>query len=170
MATKYKYYLAYGSNLHVAQMQRRCPGAQAVGTAWLDGWRLAFRGSKTGAYLTIVRDNRARTPVGIWKITAGHEQSLDMYEGFPTFYYKETMRVHLTPLTAHGRARDVDAMVYIMDPSRPEGVPSQMYVDVCSVGYDCFGFDKAPLLRAVSDSLAHVRRAPVKQSGKKVSA
>ena len=167
---KYKYYLAYGSNLHVAQMQRRCPGAQAVGTAWLDGWRLAFRGSKSGAYLTIVPDRRARTPVGIWKINAGHEAALDRYEGFPVFYYKQDLPVHLTPLTAKGRARDITAMVYIMDPTRPEGVPSQQYVDTCSVGYDCFGFDKAPLLRAVSESLAHVKRVPIKQSGKKVTA
>ena len=167
---KTKYYLAYGSNLHVAQMQRRCPGAIAVGTAWLDGWRLAFRGSKTGAYLTIIPDSRARTPVGVWKINATHEQALDRYEGFPTFYRKETMQVHLTPLTARGRARDVEAMVYIMATDRPRGVPSQYYVDVCSVGYDCFGFDKALLLRAVSDALNAVPRKPINRStGKKAA-
>ena len=167
MATKMKYYLAYGSNLHVAQMQRRCPGAQAVGTAWLDGWRLAFRGSKTGAYLTIIPDSRSRVPVGVWKITAEHERSLDLYEGCPTFYQKETRRVHLTPLTPRGRARDIDAMVYIMDPARPTGVPSQYYVDVCSVGYDCFGFDKGILLRAVSDALGAARKQIKQNKGVK---
>ena len=155
------YYLAYGSNLHVAQMQRRCPGAIAVGTAWLDGWRLAFHGSKTGAYLTIIPDSRARTPVGVWKITKAHEAALDRYEGFPVFYYKENMRVHLTPLLTNGRERDVDAMVYIMDPARPAGVPSQAYVDTCMVGYSCFGFDRGPLLRAVSDALGKIGRAHV---------
>lgn len=170
MAAKYTYYLAYGSNLHVAQMQRRCPGAVAVGTAWLDGWRLAFHGSKTGAYLTIVPDSRARTPVGVWKITAAHEAALDRYEGFPIFYYKEKMRVHLTPLLTGKRERDVDAMVYIMDPARPVGIPSQAYVDTCMVGYSCFGFDRGPLLRAVSDSLSVLPSKPIKRTGKKVTA
>lgn len=157
MATKY--YLAYGSNLHVAQMQRRCPGAVAVGTAWLEGWRLAFRGSKTGAYLTIIPDSKARTPVGVWKISKTHEDALDFYEGFPTFYHKREMQVHIEPLSPRGRARDITAMVYIMREDAQPGTPSQWYVDVCSVGYDCFGLDKDTLLRAVSDSLPRIRRA-----------
>lgn len=148
-----RYYLAYGSNLHVAQMQRRCPGAKAVGTAWLEGWRLAFRGSKTGAYLTIVPDSRARTPVGIWEITAAHEQALDAYEGFPVFYYKRTFDLDMEPLRANDKPRKITGMVYIMTPGRPEGIPTQRYVDVCSVGYACFGFCKETLLRAVSDAL-----------------
>lgn len=162
------YYLAYGSNLHVAQMQRRCPGAQAVGTAWLDGWRLAFRGSKTGAYLTIIPDSKARTPVGVWKITGEHEQSLDVYEGFPAFYFKREFELNMEPLTAHGKRARIIGMAYIMDPKRPAGVPTQRYVDVCSVGYDCFGFAKEPLLRAVSDALALVK--PIKRTRKKDSA
>ena len=34
------YYLAYGSNLNVEQMKKRCPDAVVVGTAVLDGYRL----------------------------------------------------------------------------------------------------------------------------------
>lgn len=148
------YYLAYGSNLHVAQMQRRCPGALPVGTAVLAGWRLAFRGSKTGAYLTIVPDGRARVPVGVWRITPEHEHALDFYEGFPSFYQKQEVRVLMTPLESHGgEPRWITGMVYVMDPTRPAGVPTQRYVDTCAVGYSCFGFNRAPLLRAVSASL-----------------
>ena len=48
-----KYYLAYGSNLNIPQMQYRCPEARIVGTAVIEGYRLLFNGSKTGSYLTI---------------------------------------------------------------------------------------------------------------------
>ena len=49
---KKRYYLAYGSNLNMEQMHYRCPGAVPLGTAELEGYRLLFKGSKTGAYLT----------------------------------------------------------------------------------------------------------------------
>lgn len=35
-----KYYLAYGSNLSMAQMAQRCPDAVYVGTAELKDYRL----------------------------------------------------------------------------------------------------------------------------------
>ena len=41
-----KYYLAYGSNLSVAQMAQRCPDAVYVGTAVLTDYRLLFKGSQ----------------------------------------------------------------------------------------------------------------------------
>ncbi len=34
---KKSYYIAYGSNLNMQQMQMRCPYAAALGTAVLDG-------------------------------------------------------------------------------------------------------------------------------------
>ena len=48
-----RFYLAYGSNLNKNQMRYRCPDAKVVGVASLIGWRLLFKGSLTGAYLTI---------------------------------------------------------------------------------------------------------------------
>ena len=44
---KKRYYIAYGSNLNIQQMQMRCPYAAVLGTAELDGWELLFKGSKT---------------------------------------------------------------------------------------------------------------------------
>ena len=51
--SKKRYYLAYGSNLNKAQMQKRCPGAKPIGKGLLEGYELFFKGSKTGYYLTI---------------------------------------------------------------------------------------------------------------------
>ena len=55
-----KYYLAYGSNLNIRQMQMRCPGAKPVGTMVLEDYELLFKGSKTGSYLTIEKKREAR--------------------------------------------------------------------------------------------------------------
>ena len=41
-----KYYLAYGSNLNIRQMQMRCPGAKPVGTMVLEDYELLFKGDR----------------------------------------------------------------------------------------------------------------------------
>ena len=165
-----KYYLAYGSNLHVAQMKRRCPGAIAVGRAWLEGWKLAFRGSKTGAYLTIIPDPGSVVPLGVWKITDADERALDFYEGYPNFYYKDEFELTLEPFKPGAKRRKITAMAYIMAEDRPTGVPSQLYVNTCSVGCTCFGFNTATLMRAVQESLAENPPKPIKRRKKKATA
>ncbi len=90
-----RYYIAYGSNLNIPQMRTRCPGARIIGTSVLEGWRLLFRGSRTGSYLTIERQEGARVPVAAWEVSAENEAALDRYEGFPTFYYKKEMELTL---------------------------------------------------------------------------
>ena len=41
-------YFAYGSNMDVEQMARRCPGAEPMGTARLPWFGLRFSGSSAG--------------------------------------------------------------------------------------------------------------------------
>ena len=48
-------YAAYGSNMDAAQMKFRCPHSPAVGTGWIEGWRLTFGGEDRSA-------GRARSP------------------------------------------------------------------------------------------------------------
>lgn len=50
-----RFYIAYGSNLNVRQMRMRCPDAVIIGTAFIPDYRLLFKGSKSGNYLTIDR-------------------------------------------------------------------------------------------------------------------
>lgn len=143
-----KYYIAYGSNLNKVQMAYRCPRAKALGSGKLRGWSLAFRGSKTGSYLTIDRKKGACVPVGVWEITDEDERALDRYEGCPTFYYKTTLPV--TYSDAQGQRRDVEAIVYIMHENRPHGVPSGSYIRTCAQGYLDFGLDITYLRNAVA--------------------
>lgn len=141
-----KYYIAYGSNLNKEQMERRCPGAIPRYKAYLRGWRLMYKGSKTGSYLTIERSEGDCVPVVIWEITDTHEKSLDRYEGFPVFYYKKSFKMPI----ADG---EIEPFAYIMDEERSYGVPSQTYVDVCKEGYSDFGFDTQYLDAAFLDTI-----------------
>ena len=74
-----RYYIAYGSNLNVNQMRWRCPGARIIGTSELQDFRLMFKGSKTGSYLTVEPEKGSKVPVAVWVVTAEDELALDRY-------------------------------------------------------------------------------------------
>ena len=146
-----KYYLAYGSNLNIPQMQFRCPQARIIGRATIEGYRLLFKGSKTGSYLTIEKAEGYEVPVGVWEVTDQDEKNLDRYEGFPTFYYKKEMHLKVKGIRT-GKIYDRDCFVYIMHEDHPIGIPSNFYIRVCAEGYRAFGFDTAKLLEALNYS------------------
>lgn len=74
-----RYYWAYGSNLSIAQMRRRCPRAVKVRRMFARSVRLAFRG---GADVdVIVNRPDLICPGGLWRITAECEKELDRCEG-----------------------------------------------------------------------------------------
>ena len=143
-----RYYIAYGSNLNVPQMRSRCPHATILGTANLKGWELLFKGSGTGAYLTIEPCEGGTVPVAVWELTEPDEAALDRYEGYPNFYYKADFTLDVTPLGG-GESRRMECFAYIMNDGRPIGIPSDYYLQTCIEGYKHFGFDKRKLLRAV---------------------
>ena len=153
---KKRYYLAYGSNLNMEQMHYRCPGAVPLGAAELEGYRLLFKRSKTGAYLTVERSDGHRVPVGVWSVTAEDEERLNHYEGFPTFYYKENLDISYRGLLSK-KSRRVNAFVYIMHEDRPFGIPSRLYMNTCLQGYTDFGFDEEVLAAALKDTMEAVK-------------
>lgn len=146
-----RYYIAYGSNLNVEQMHYRCPDARIIGTATLDGWTLLFKGSKTGSYLTIEQKEGESVPVAVWEVSPTDEANLDRYEGFPHFYYKKEMDIHIKGIKT-GIIRKRRAFVYIMHEERPFGQPTRAYLNACAKGYYFFGFDTSRLIQAVHDS------------------
>lgn len=150
-----KYYLAYGSNLNIGQMQYRCPNAKPIGRAAIDGYELLFKGSKTGAYATIEKCKGATVPVGVWEVDATDEKALDRYEGYPAFYYKKDMDVYLEKFD--GTQQKVKAFVYIMHEERRLGIPTPAYVSTCKFGYTIFGFDFKYLDEAYEKSLKGAR-------------
>ena len=148
MIGKKKYYIAYGSNLNTYQMSLRCPGAKPVGTAEIKDYRLLFKGSMTGAYLPIEPSKGHSVPVAVWAVNAAHEEALDRYEGFPSFYYKKEMRLPVTRLDG-GKTETLTAFVYIMHEERQFALPSKYYVEGCLDGYRAFGFDENIISEAI---------------------
>lgn len=147
-----RYYIAYGSNLNLSQMRVRCPEAKVMGFATLEGWRLLFKGSKTGSYLTIEEHEGFSVPVAVWEVSENDERKLDFYEGFPTFYYKREMMLDFTGIKT-GKVRRRRVFVYIMHEDRPIGIPSRSYLQTCIEGYHDFGFD----LSALADALDYCK-------------
>jgi gamma-glutamylcyclotransferase (GGCT)/AIG2-like uncharacterized protein YtfP len=78
-------YFAYGSNMEVRQMLRRCPGARLVSSAAADGWRFRIT---AGGVATIVPENGASVHGVIWLLAQGHRESLDRYEGVALGLYR----------------------------------------------------------------------------------
>ena len=143
---KTKLYIAYGSNMDVRQMGFRCPTAKLIGPSEVEGYRLLFKGSQTGAYATIEPTEGSKVPVLIWEIGKNDENSLDRYEGFPTFYYKKDLTVSVN-------GKKETAMVYIMDERRPFGEPSSRYYKVIEDAYLKYHFDMGILEQALADSM-----------------
>lgn len=153
-----KLYIAYGSNLNVSQMMYRCPDAKYFGTADIKDYELLFKGSRTGSYLTIEPKAGSHVPVGVWEVSAEDEFNLDMYEGYPTFYYKKNMVLDID--TGHGIERR-KVFVYIMHETNPLGIPSAHYVETCLEGYRNFGFDSKVLKDAVRKSYDIAKVEPI---------
>ena len=139
-----RYYLAYGSSLNIEQMAWRCPGAKPVDTALIKDWRLSFKGSKTGSYLTIDKCKGYEVPVAVWGVTEAHEAALDRYEGYPIFYYKRDF-----VLTFNQSGERHRCFAYIMRDDASYGVPSSNYYLGCLDGYKHFKFDENILVDAL---------------------
>lgn len=137
-----KLYIAYGSNLNLPQMEKRCPTAKVVEATEIKDYALVFRGGRHGAVATIEPCEGSFVPVLLWEITSEDEKALDIYEGYPGFYGKETMELPLEGGT-------VPAMVYIMTPGHRLGYPSDFYYNTILEGYRSAGFDPNILEQAL---------------------
>jgi len=78
-------YFAYGANMHPGQMEFRCPKALARQAFILRDWELKFYN-----HATIEPCRDAEVAGVLWEITEACEQSLDAFEGYPSYYTKRT--------------------------------------------------------------------------------
>ena len=129
-------YFAYGSNLDLEQMRRRCPAHRVVGNASLAGHRLRFQGEGEDwgcPVATIVPDPAGTVWGVVFDLTAEDFRVLDDYEGCrgdddPTSLY---VRREYEVRFDDGRA--VTAIAYLMR-ERPEGMPSKKYLAAITRG------------------------------------
>ena len=71
--------------MHPEAMSWRCPKAQASQAFILRDWELKFY-----CHATIEPKKGADVAGVLWEITESCEQSLDVFEGFPSYYTKRT--------------------------------------------------------------------------------
>jgi len=141
-----KYYLAYGSNLNLEQMNYRCWTANPLGVTLLKDYRLVYKGKADFfAYLTIERCKGYNVPLGVFEVLPFDMFSLDNYEGYPTIYKKTYI-----PLEIDGKKKK--AFIYIMNENFTYHLPSRRYIETCEKGYNHFGFDKTILDIALRDT------------------
>ena len=142
---KKRLYVAYGSNLNLQQMGWRCPMAKVVGIGKIENYQLLFNG-----VATIVPEEKASVPVAVWEIQPRDEQSLDRYEGYPTLYRKEDIKVKMED------GEELTAMVYIMNRGEPH-MPSAGYFTTIRQGYKDVGLNETYLKQALEYTESKMR-------------
>ena len=150
MQNNKKLYIAYGSNMNIEQMQHRCPTAKVVTSMFLEGYRLRFMGGRYSAVATVEPSEDDLVPVTIWEIYPDDERNLDLYEGYPHLYRKETLKLKL------GK-KIFSAMIYIINGEKMlYGQPSKSYFDTIREGYIAAGFDPKLLHQAVAENCTEI--------------
>lgn len=156
MNEKHTISLAYGSNLNIEDMRKRCPEAEIIGAGILENYRLLFKGEEKDAFLTIEKKEGSVVPVGLWKLSPSDEISLDVYEEFPQMYYK----VDLPVKTEKGET--IFAMAYVMrkdyEDNHEFNLPSSDYLQSVIEGYRNFKFDGRYLLDALEKSIRNLEK------------
>ncbi|KAK4085008.1 hypothetical protein Purlil1_10043 [Purpureocillium lilacinum] len=115
-----KYYFAYGSNLHIKQMKRRCPNSRYIGHARLANhrWQINERG-----YANVVAADGRWVDGLVYEIDEKDEAKLDINEGVAkSAYEKRYMPVLLH--RAHG-ALYRRPVSWIVDKGGPAAVRRQ---------------------------------------------
>ncbi len=132
-----KYSVAYGRNLDIKRMKKRCPHCVLVGKTILKDWQLTFK-----RYITVEPCKGGIVPVGVWQIDDLAEKKLDIIEGFPTLYKKEIVKIELNGTI-------VEAIIYVINDIHPK-YPDKAYLEKIMIGYNDFNFDKKFIYDAIN--------------------
>ena len=118
-------YFAYGSNLNLFQMKRRCKDSVFLKKYELKGYRLNFRSKYRAA--DIEKSKNSLVPGALFEISKSDEKKLDVYEDYPILYKK-------LYITYYNKT----VMTYIMVNKTEFRYPTERYLNVVKRGYkDC---------------------------------
>lgn len=136
------FFLSYGTDMNLEYMKRRCEDAVILGTTTIEGYRLAFRRSRSSYYASLDHREGARTPAMLWALTPKDMQALELYEGVPHCYRKREVSVRYHDTT-------IKATVFLLPESNPMGPPTAKYEQLIRKSYDYLGFDPSGLEEAL---------------------
>ena len=118
-------YFAYGSNLNLFQMKRRCKDSVFLKKYELKGYRLNFRSKYRAA--DIEKSKNSIVPGALFEISKSDEKKLDVYEDYPILYKKLYFTFY-----------NKTVMTYIMVNKTEFRYPTERYLNVVKRGYkDC---------------------------------
>ena len=129
-------YFAYGSNLHLFQMKRRCKDSVFLKKIKLVDFKLTFRSKYRAA--DIEPKKNSIVPGALFEISKSDEKKLDVYEDFPHLYSKHYF---------HYYGKKV--MTYTMVNKSPFRYPTERYLNVVKRGYKDCGLDYRYLKKAL---------------------
>jgi len=118
-----RYYFAYGSNLDVVQMQKRCPTSFPVAPCSLPDARLVFSG-----VLTVETYKGLEVPGALYTVEPTDIVALDRYEGYPHLYEKK-----YTWGVVDGKR--VRVFYYTLNHPYSEYPPTDLYYETVVAGY-----------------------------------
>lgn len=147
-----RFYLAYGSNLSVRQMARRCPDALKIGKSTLFDHRLVFK-----SVADVEPCQGENVQVGLWKITRECERTLDLYEGVKSGLYLK--RYVVLQIKRKGVVEYPEALLYVMRQEGGYHAPWLSYFDGIKEGYGDFGMDVKPLFAARDWTIEESKKA-----------
>ena len=118
-------YFAYGSNLNLFQMKRRCKDSIFLKKINLKDFRLTFRSKYRAADIEFKKNSIV--PGGLYEISKSDEKKLDVYEDFPILYRKHFFYYY-------GKK----VMTYTMVKKTLFKYPTERYLSIVKRGYkDC---------------------------------
>ena len=118
-------YFAYGSNLNLFQMKRRCKDSVFLKKYELKGYKLNFRSKYRAA--DIEQSKNSIVPGALFEISKSDEKKLDVYEDYPILYKKLYFTYY-----------NKTVMTYIMVNKTEFKYPTERYLNVVKKGYrDC---------------------------------
>ena len=132
-------YFAYGSNLNIFQMKRRCKDSKFLKKIKLKDFRLTFRSKYRAADIEPKKNSKG--PGALFEISKSDEKKLDLYEDYPILYKKYYF-------TYYGKK----VMTYTMVKKTKFTYPTERYLNVVKRGYKDCKLEKKYLLKALVPS------------------
>ena len=151
MAVKY---FAYGSNLDLPQMKRRCPSSKLISKGSLSGYRLTFNIFSSGwggGVADVIQDQGSKVWGLVFELSDTDLERLDRYEGYHkdwTSLYERWKTVIDTP---NGQVSDV--WVYTVVEKQKFVKPTPEYLQIIKDAAMKWNFPKAYLTLAYLDAL-----------------
>ena len=147
-------YFAYGSNLDLPQMKRRCPSSKLISKGSLSGYRLTFNTFSSGwggGVADVIQDQGSKVWGLVFELSGTDLERLDRYEGYHkdwTSLYERWKTVIDTP---NGQVSDV--WVYTVVEKQKFVKPTLEYLQIIKDAAVKWNFPKAYLTLAYLDAL-----------------